>query len=359
MRNVAILRFGGVSVTGVRTLSDRFRAHAEHSDHLYAALLRAMADDWDRGGVVREICRGWETAAPGAFVQLRLLAGLHRLVLTGQAPQLASFYPNLGGTADPALAWAAVQPVMSDHVADLQQALSIAPQTNEPGRSVALLVGIFDAVRRSGLSRIRLLEPGASAGLNLLVDRFRIGGTDPHTWWSGPESSPLVISDAVQGAVQPASYEIVERQGCDVSPIDPTSEEGRVRLTSFVWPHQLDRHRRLAAALEVARDHPVSVISSGAAEWLGRALAVAPDPGVLTIVWHSITRLYWPPEEVAAVSGIITSAAQRMPLAEVSMEYPLAEAGRRAELRVRVGGSAVLLGTVADHGVPVTMDARL
>src|SRR5207245_2526127 len=101
----------------------------------------------------------------------------------GQAPQLVRYYPCLGGTADPADAWPAVRALLAEHVEDLAEALNIAPQTNEPGRSAALLAGLFDAVQRTGRHRIRLLEPGASAGLNLLVDRFRIGGDG---WWSGP-----------------------------------------------------------------------------------------------------------------------------------------------------------------------------
>ncbi len=51
------------------------------------------------------------------------------------------------------------------------------PQTNEVGRSVALLAGLFDVVAATGTGRIRLLELGASAGLNLLVDRFGFFGT--------------------------------------------------------------------------------------------------------------------------------------------------------------------------------------
>jgi hypothetical protein len=45
-------------------------------------------------------------AAPrGALVRLRLLAGVFRLVLTGQAPELIRFYPCLGGTDPTSEAW--------------------------------------------------------------------------------------------------------------------------------------------------------------------------------------------------------------------------------------------------------------
>lgn len=107
------------------------------------------------------------------MVQLRLLAGVFRIVLRRQAPELALYYESLGGTAGPEGVWPVMRAVMGSHVAELKDALTVAPQTNEVGRSVALLVGLFEVVRRSGLTKIRLLEPGVSAGLNLLVDRFR------------------------------------------------------------------------------------------------------------------------------------------------------------------------------------------
>ena len=81
------------------TLADRFRAHAADAEHLYGYAMRGMADDWEVGGPIRLICRGYEKALRGAVIHLRLLAGVSRLVLTGRAPELVRFYPCLGGTA--------------------------------------------------------------------------------------------------------------------------------------------------------------------------------------------------------------------------------------------------------------------
>ena len=95
------------------TLADRFRNHFGHTDHLYGALLAGMADDWEVDGVTREIFAGWEDAPARQFPQLRMLAGLFRIVLRGDAPQLEGFYPSLGGDLDHHDAWAVVRPARS------------------------------------------------------------------------------------------------------------------------------------------------------------------------------------------------------------------------------------------------------
>jgi hypothetical protein len=345
-----------VSFESGATLAERMRAHAGDDEHLYGHLMRAMADDWDSGGPVRDICAGWESAPSGSVVQLRLLGGLFRLVLRGEAPELTPYYPCLGGTAPPEEAWPAVREVLAAHVAELRTALAVAPQTNEPGRSAALLVGLFAAVRSAGIADVRLLELGASAGLNLLVDRYRIEGDG---WAHGPADSRVRLAGAVKGQVETAAFEIVERRGCDLSPVDPRSDEGRLRLRSFVWPWQLDRHERLAAALDVAAAHPVEVDEAGAAGWLATRLAGPPRPSSLTVVWQSVTRMYWPREETERVDALVREAADRMPIAQLAMEYPVVGPATGAVLTMTLGdGRHEELADVADHGIPVTVRGR-
>jgi len=69
---------------------------------------------------------------------------------------------------------------------------------------------------------------------------------------------------------------IVDRRGCDLAPVDASTTDGGRYLTSFVWPVDLDRHQRLAAALTVSREHPVAVDRASAADWLHRQLAHRP-----------------------------------------------------------------------------------
>jgi hypothetical protein len=363
------------------TLADRFRAHASDSRHLYGYAMRGMAEDWEAGGPTRIACRGYENAARGAMIQFRLLAGVFRLVLTGEAPELLRFYPCLGGTEPARRAWPVMREVIAAHVEEIHAALAVAPQTNEVGRSAALLAGLFDLVATSGMRRIRLLELGASAGLNLLLDQYAFRAD---SWHYGPSDSKVLIADAIVGADHPGPFEIVARAGCDLNPVEPTTADGRLLLTSFVWPFDLDRHRRLAAALEIAASHPVRVDKAPASEWLADALTVA-EPDTLPVVWHSITQMYWPPDELAAVERILAGSGAQQRLGEVSLEFdPHGPPGAEPELRTQLWSPSDsltdllasqqaiairdadksasprqrLVGTAHHHGVPVRLVAE-
>jgi hypothetical protein len=341
------------------TLADRFRTHAGNAEHLYGYAMRGMAEDWEAGGPTRIACQGYETAPRGAMIQLRLLAGVFRLVLTGEAPELIRFYPCLGGTDPASRAWPVMRDVIAAHVDEIQAALAVAPQTNEVGRSAALLAGLFDLVAASGVHGIRLLELGASAGLNLLLDQYAFRGD---SWEYGPRDSKVQFTNSIVGPVHAVPFEIVSRAGCDLNPVDATTTDGRLLLTSFVWPFDLDRHRRLEAALAVAASHPVRVDKASASEWLPQALRIA-EPQTLTVIWHSITQMYWPGDELAAVETILASSGAEQRLGEVGLEFdPNGPPGAEPELRTRLWSPDAglrphprLIGTAHYHGVPVTL----
>ncbi|QIM22921.1 DUF2332 domain-containing protein [Phycicoccus sp. HDW14] len=315
-----------------------------------------MADDWDAGGVTRELFAGWEDAEARQFPQLRLLAGLFRVVLRGEAPQLVPYYPCLGGDEDPADAWAAVRPVLAAHVEELRASLDEAPQTNEPARTLALLAGVSEAVRRSGLRRVRLLEPGASAGLGLLVDRYRFVGDG---WAHGPADASLVVSGCGATGLEPEEFTVVERRGCDVAPVDASTEEGALYLRSFVWPWMTERHARLDGALATLAGTPVRLDRARVAEWVADQLTEPVDEGVLTVVWHSVTRLYWPLEESRALEAAVERARPRIPVAHVALENPWTPDGLRPDTSpgrlpvVELDGEVI--GGCGHHGPPLEL----
>ena len=114
------------------------------------------------------VLAGHESDPGPSALALRLMAAVHRLVLTGAAPGLAAHYPSVGGTGDPDAAWPAFRQVLIEHVAEVRAGLASPPQTNEVGRSAALFGGLLQ-LASDGLP-VRLFEIGSSGGLNLLAD---------------------------------------------------------------------------------------------------------------------------------------------------------------------------------------------
>ncbi|OOK63264.1 hypothetical protein BZL30_9525 [Mycobacterium kansasii] len=133
---------------------------------MYGELLDLVAADVEAGGLFGSILSGHEDDPSRHAVPLRLLGGLHRLVLDGRAPTLRRWYPSTGGSWDAAAAWPDIIRVAADHADALRAALDQPPQTNEVGRSAALIGGLLQVNHEFGLP-IRLFEIGASAGLNL------------------------------------------------------------------------------------------------------------------------------------------------------------------------------------------------
>lgn len=348
------------------TLADRFRSWAGDSERVYPHAVRALADDWDAGGVTRAICTGYEDAPKAAVIQLRLLAGVFRLVLNGRAEELRPFYPCLGGTVAPGGIGPVLLSVLGQHTDELRVALRTAPQTNEIGRSAALVVGLADVVGASGRTRVRLLEVGASAGLNLLLDRYAISGDG---WHYGPDDSPVQLDNAVEGT--PGSpdfavpdFTIADRRGCDLHPVDPATDAGRLLLTSFVWPDDVHRFERLSAAFAVVDEVGAPAVDPApAGEWLGDQLERPGDLDVLPVVWNSITEQYWPAEETTAVADLVARFGAVAPVARISMEFRT-DSGpdEYPELRTSVwmgDGSAPrerLLGHAHHHGLPVYLN---
>ncbi|MEV4259785.1 DUF2332 family protein, partial [Spirillospora sp. NPDC049652] len=137
---------------------------AKGGSPMYAELLRRAADDPD-GPVAAVLSDG-----PEAGRVLRLLGATHRLVLEGRAPGLAAHYPTAGGTADPLAAWPAFRALLADRPDEVRAGMSGAPQTNEVGRAAPLVGGLLAILAAAGERPVRLLEAGASAGLNLRAD---------------------------------------------------------------------------------------------------------------------------------------------------------------------------------------------
>lgn len=325
------------------------QACAQLGSPLYAALLTRAARDLAAGGVTADIITGYEEAPLGAAVSLRLLGAVHRLVLAGAAPALAAHYPSVGGVYRPHdnatddSVWAAFQEVVRRAPDRVRETLTRPPQTNETGRSLPLIGALAVVSARSGGLPVRLIEIGASAGLNLRAEALR-GIHRPADLAALPVGAP---------------YAVTERIGCDLDPLDPTTEEGRLTLTSYVWPDDAVRLGRLRAALAVAARVPAEVRRAGAADLLGDLDLV---DGTTTVLWHSVMWQYLPAAEQAAVlverDRLAAGATPRRGFAQVSFEPPAGHDSVGFEVRIRWPGDGALsdelLGVAPPHGIPVT-----
>jgi hypothetical protein len=333
-------------VTAADVLREHARHDAESRSALMSCLLEQAAADWESGGAVQEVLDPYADEPGGAALPLRFAAALHRLVLTGQAPELAAHYPTAGGTAPPGQAWPAARRVVADNTQQLRTLIGLPCQTNEVGRAVPLLIGLSEISRRTARP-VNLLELGASAGLNLLVDRFRYG----HAY--GPPDSPCVLPDP--GTEIDPALRIASRAGCDPAPLDPTTDEGRLRLRASVWGDQPDRMQRLQGALTVAAQGRVPVEQACAAEWLAEHLpAYADGEEAVPVVWHSIVRTYVDLEQWSRVEGL----ASRPGVWRLAYEPDPGRSPRGVPLRLHgpgtgPGGDVLAYGT--GHGPPVVL----
>jgi hypothetical protein len=321
---------------------------------LYAGLLRSAAGDAERSGPVWELLGAHAAPGRGDALALRLMAAVHRLVLTGRAPELARRYPSAGGDGSLEGAWPAFRDLLARQAADVAPLVGLRCQTNEVGRAAALVFGFLEVAASTGLP-MRVLEAGASAGLNLRFDRFRYGGGGA-SW--GDALSPVDLTGLWADAPEhvDARIQVVERRGCDLRPVDPASEEGRLALAASVWADQLQRFARLKGALELAARVPAVVDAASLEQWLPGQLA-APRSGVATVVFHSVVEEYLPGEARRAFQATLEDAGSRAtaeaPLAWLRLEPTTELRHHGVGLTTWPGRRERLLATCGAHGSEV------
>jgi hypothetical protein len=238
-------------------------------------------------------------------------------------------------------------------------AMTRPPQTNEVGRSAALMSGLLVLARDLGLP-LRLREMATSAGLNLRLDAYRYeqGGEG----W-GRADSPVRFADLWSDGTPPfaADVEIVDRRGCDRDPIDATTDDGALKLLSYVWPEPPERFARARAAIAVAAHTPVTIDHADVIDWLPEQLR-EPHEGSALVVFHSVFWQYLDAGTQAALRRELdaagAAATRDAPLAWLRLE-PNAQNYVPAELRVTVWdgqsshGRERLLATTGFHGGPM------
>ncbi len=286
------------------------------------------------------------------------MAALHYLVLSARAPELARFYPSAGGERPPDGVWPVALAALEQNAELARGRLQRTVQTNDPGRSTVLYAALLWLTDRYRLP-IRLLELGASAGLNLFADRYcyLVDGAV-----LGDPSSPVRFLEpwerapAIDVAAAADRLHVIERSGCDRRPLDAADHEDQLTLLSYIWPDELERFGRTRAAFEVAADRPGLVVAASAEEWLRSVLA--PADGELVVVWHSLFRQYVPAPEWEALEAAYRHGAAAVgsdaPVVWLCMEpEPDHNHGVQLTVRTAPGEPAQMLARCGDHGPPL------
>lgn len=335
-------------------MAEAFRSQAESCRALgssfTARLLALCAQGLDCDTPVGARIAAWpgDIGSRGASVPLRLAGTLNLLRLSGDAHLAAVWPPH---DADDTALWDAVNGVLRDRSAEVLAGLDSPPQTNEVRRSAALILAAHWLAERIDLPLV-LSELGASAGLNLMFDHFALATPDGPR---GAVAAALQLTPEWRGGPPPAyaPFQVVERRGVDLSPVDPGDPAGRRRLMSYIWPDQPHRIALTAAALTVAK---APLDRGDAVDWLARRLT--PRPGCLHLVFHTIAWQYFPTERQARGTALLAEAGRAAtpdaPIAHLAVEADGRDPGAGMVLRLWDGhmheGHTVSLGRMDYHG---------
>lgn len=282
-------------------------AWAKHAvdSPLYVRLSGVIADD-------TELVRVLDGVANLPQLNI-LLAAVHMILARGTDDPLASYYASL--TDDP-------RPIdddlaghfrrfVLDHEAEVATiGARRYTQTNEARRCVALL----PAVWMSGLDRFHLVEIGASAGLNLALDRYRYRWGDVE--WG---TSPLLLEAGSRGAdPQPRPVAVGRRIGLDVNPLDPRDPDDRAWLEALLWPEDPDRRSRLRAALDITAGLDIEMVAGDASITLPEVLDTLPA-GEPVVVMDSFTLNQLTPEQRSALEEAVADARRDRDVFRISL----------------------------------------
>jgi hypothetical protein len=280
---------------------------------------RRLADDPRVGGIAPDL--DWD-------FPLRLLGGLHYLVLRGEAS-----WDDLDAALDTHTAflasWSAEQDV----------------QTNEVQRAWALLPAFLSVANGRPFD---VVELGPSAGLNLVWDQYRYRYSTG-TWGEGPLELAGDDRRPPPEDVLRRSAEVVRRRGIDLSPIDVTTDEGSLVLQAFVWPDQTTRLERLRRAIEVVRRDPPELLRGDYVELLPGVLADR-AAGAQLLVFQTASTMYLDRHQSQRLRLALHEAGRVEPFVFVTTGRAPNDDGYALELQRFPDGASTRLGVFDFHG---------
>ena len=323
----------------------RFAADECRSSRLYEVVSLGMAGDPELLDWIAAVShpRGDATLVLAA-VHERLLAGV-------DGGGLERFYPNLTASVAPADdAYPAFRAFVWNHRDELAPLLGArGTQTNEVRRCTYLLPALVVAAARTARP-LWIVDVGASAGLNLLFDRYAYdyGGGE----LAGDPKSPVLVTTQLRAVRPPTAPlpRIAGRIGLDLAPVDVDDPAATRWLEACVWPEHVERFATLRAALALARTAKPRVLAGNAVDVLPSQIANA-DPAAAAVVVNTNVLLYFSATERAAYGRVLREAAAQRELFWVANEHPrlLRQAGFERPIAVSNDPAALPLAITHFH----------
>jgi hypothetical protein len=310
-----------------------------------ARVCRALAEAIDDSSETGRRVLGWTGDYIADAVPLRLVAPFHFLFRQGNCAALVALFKGEEGDDV-----TAIRSAIADHDAEISPWLDGPPQTNEAARSATFMAALLTLADRFG-HEFELLEIGSSAGLNLLIDRYRydLGGVVV-----GPADSTVVIIPEWKGPPPPqAPVKITSIRGVDIAPIDVRDPAAAERLTAYVWVDQKERFARTEAAITLIRaDYPM-LEKGDAADFVELRLREPQAANTTRVLMHSIVWQYLPPETqqriTTAMEAAGTAATVDRPLAWIAFEADRELKQHAVRLRIWPGNVDVVIAIAHPH----------
>ena len=326
----------------LETLAYRFRRFAElecrDSSQLYERLSTCVAGDAELLEMATHCSAG--QPAPNLF-----FGAAHLVLLENPGHPLSAYYASVEETPkEREGAYPHFRALCLEHSERIVETVSTRRvQTNEVGRCAVLLPAFAIVAERSASREAAFIEVGASAGLNLLWDRFRYeygGGAR----WGDPSSPVRLVCEPIGAPLPPipdALPSVVLRVGIDLDPVDLGDAESVRWLRALIWPEHRRRVAALAGALRLAASDPPVLVAADALDALPGVLETVP-PDAATCVFHTHTLNQFPPDARRRFGEILDEFGAR------SVRRVHRAAGRAGGARGRPARADVLRGRTQD-----------
>ncbi len=252
-----------------------------------------------------------------------LLAAVHYLLLKGARHSLAAYYPSVSNGPrpgdDPYPHFRSFCIEHRDEILNLIQTRLV--QTNEVRRCVYLALVCGIVAERAGHRPLAFIDVGASAGLNLLWNRF---GYDYSGHRLGDPRSPVQLACELRGDVRPPFPEglpaVASRVGIDLNPVDVRDPDAVLWFRALIWPEHRERVDLLMRAFQLAQQDPPDLIAGDAIELLPRVIAAVPR-GTPVCVFHTHAINQFPRGSRERLAALIDEHGRRRDLCRVSAEW--------------------------------------